>query len=205
MAAVHAMMMTVGTGGGSSIESDIYLMPNGVTVAAQPTAAKGKWHSLDGKDYYVAINSADLVSVVSVYEDLTGSGEVLAKLTRDGQTKSIPLNQVVTTFVTSMSRMFYGRTSFNQYIGSWDASSVTEMNRMLFGCQAFNQYIGSLNTSNVTDMTYMLYYCLVFNLDLSNWCVSKLPRRPIGFDSGTSSDWTTAMKPKWGAPCLMAI
>ena len=57
MAGIHAMMMVAGGSSGSGIEGEIYLMPNGVTVAAQPTAAKGgKWHSLEGKDYYVAID-----------------------------------------------------------------------------------------------------------------------------------------------------
>lgn len=179
MAGVHAMMIS---GGGGVTVGDIYLKPNGVTIAAQPTAEKGAWHSFMGKDYYVAVDYADLVSVVSVYKGLTGSGEVFANLNRDGQTKSIPLNQVVTTFVDTFvsgayfSAIFYEAKVFNQDISSWD-------------------------TGNVADMSHLFSYCVVFKQDLSSWCVSKIPVRPNNFDLGTPAEWTTAMKPKWGVSC----
>lgn len=236
MAGVHAMMI-VGSGGsggsGGCMEGDkLYLKPNGVTIAAQCGVAKGTWHSLDGKDYYVAKDYDDLVSVVSVYKDLSGDGEVLANLTRDGQTKSIPLNQVVTTFVEQLGassetgNLFDGATSFNQQLASWDTSNVTDMSRVFRGCQVFNQDLSSWNVSNVTTMGamfmnchafaqdisgwdtsnvalmwYMFHGCQAFDQDISGWCVSKIPSKPKYFDTNTRAAWTTARKPKWGAPC----
>ena len=230
MAGVHAMMMGSGVGG-VAIEGELYLMPNGVTIAAQPLVAKGKWHTFEGKDYYVAIDYADLVSVVSLYKGLSGDGEVLANLNRDGQTKSIPLNQVVTTFVDKFSTgltssgLFYKARTFNQLISSWDTRKVTNMRHMFLGCQTFNQPIGSWGTRKVTDMYQMFRDCLEFNQDIggwntsnvtdmtfmftnthfnqdiSGWCVSKIPSKPDSFDSNTSAAWTTEMKPNWGAPC----
>ena len=207
MAGIHAMMINIGTSGGSSIEGEIYLKPNGVTIAAQPTAKKGKWHSLDGKDYYVAVDYDDLVSIVSVYKGLTGAGEVLANLTRDGQTKAIPLNQVVTTFVdrlgtgTQTSGLFNNAVAFNQAIDSWDVGNVTNMSYTFSNCHAFNQDISDWNVSNVNYMEYMFFYCKAFNQDISSWCVSKIPSKPITFDYYTLSEWTTDKKPKWGVPC----
>ena len=181
MAGVHAMMISGGGGGGVTVDA-IYLKPNGVTIAAIPNAAKGAWHSFEGKDYYVAIDYDDLVSVVSVYKSLSGDGEVLAKLTRDGQTKSVPLNQVVTTFVEQFGTdaetdgLFYNAGTFNQLLSRWDVS-------------------------NVTNMQFMFYLSRAFVQDISGWCVSKIKDRPSNFDTNTSATWTAAMKPKWGAPC----
>lgn len=203
MAGVHAMMMGSGRGGGG----DLYLKPNGVTVAAASESAKGKWQSLGGKNYYVAIDYADLVSVVSVYKGLSGAGEVLANLTRDGQTFSIPLNQVVTTYIdklgtgTNIGGLFYYSTPFNQLINSWDVSNVTSMYSTFRDCHVYNQPLNYWDTSSCSTMNAMFYICLAFNQDISSWCVSKIPSKPSNFDSNTPAAWTTARKPNWGAAC----
>ena len=41
-----------------------------------------------------------------------------------------------------MSSMFYGCTSFNQPLNSWDVSEVTNMYDMFSGCATFNQNLG---------------------------------------------------------------
>lgn len=181
MAGVHAMMMNVSMG---SIEGELYLMPNGVTIAAIPTAQKGKWHLFEGRDYYVAKDYADLVSVVSVYKGLRGDGEVFANLRRGGQIKAIPLNQVVTTFVdkfsigtgtaTGTGGLFFSATTFNQLLSSWDTSNVTNMHYMFVECFAFNQDLSAWDTSNVTNMFCLLYRCYLFNQDLSGWDTSNV-------------------------------
>ena len=213
MAGVHAMM--IGSGGNSSgsiscgdiTVNALYLKPNGVTIAAIPNAACGRWHTFKGKDYYIAKDYVDLVSVVNIYKVLVGAGEVLVNLTRDGQTKSIPLNQVVTTFVKKFGTgsyttgLFYSAMTFNQTIASWDTSNVTNMYSMFGQCLVFDQDISAWNVSNVTDMSAMFGQCFVFDQDISGWCVSKIPTKPNGFDQSTPAAWTTAMKPKWGAPC----
>ena len=190
MAGVHAMIM--GSGGGGAIEGELYLKPNGVTIAAEPSTAKGKWHTFEDKDYYVAIDYDDLVSVVSLYKVLSGDGEVSANLNRDGQTKSIPLNQVVTTFVdkfstgSTSSGLFYNANTFNQLIASWDTSSVTNMSNMFRSASSFNQEIGLWDTSNVTYMGYMFDFASSFNQDIGSWDVSSVTTMNYMFRNASS-------------------
>ncbi len=209
------------TGDGDGV---LYLMPNGVTIAvadaAEPSDVIGKWHSLAGKDYYVAVDLKDLRSISSVYRKLSGGGEVLGSLTRDGETKRIPLNQVVTTFLTSIRAVFEGVASFNQDISSWDVSNVTEMDYFFYGtsfnqdisswdvssvtnmtsmftrASSFNQDIGSWDVSSVSEMNYMFTRATSFNQDISLWCVSQINNAPSPFDNDTPA-WTLP-RPIWG-------
>ena len=202
MAGVHAMMVGSGGGGGA----DLFLKPNGVTVAVASESDKGKWGTLGGKNYYVAVDYADLIDVVSVYIGLTGAGEVLANLTRDGRTFSIPLNQVVTTYIDRLGSeaedgLFAFTGYFNQLINSWDVSNVTSMHSTFYRCKDYNQSLNYWNTSSCTNMDYMFSECSWFNQDISSWCVSKIWPKPIDFDYNTSRNWTTGMKPNWGAAC----
>jgi surface protein len=68
--------------------------------------------------------------------------------------------------------MFYGNSSFNQPINSWDVSNVTNMNS-LFYATPFNQPLSGWNVSNVTDMNNM-FRLSSFNQPINNWNVSKV-------------------------------
>jgi surface protein len=76
--------------------------------------------------------------------------------------------------VTNMHYMFYGASSFNVNISSWDTSSVTGMGMMFYGASSFNQDIGNWNTSSVTGMTGMFEFASSFNQDIGDWDTSSV-------------------------------
>lgn len=79
-----------------------------------------------------------------------------------------------TSNVTNMSSAFNGATAFNKSLTGWDTSKVTNMSIMFYNASAFNQPISSWNTANVTDMSNMFYGTNVFNQPLDSWNTGKV-------------------------------
>ncbi len=88
--------------------------------------------------------------------------------------------------VTTMHSMFNGATNFNQDIGNWDVSHVTDMRWMLDGASSFNQDISSWDVSNVTTMYSMFSGATNFNQDIGNWDVSHVTNMGWMFDGASS-------------------
>ena len=47
--------------------------------------------------------------------------------------------------------MFYGASSFNQDIATWDPDKVKNMNSMFYGASSFNQELAVWDTSSVKN------------------------------------------------------
>ena len=75
--------------------------------------------------------------------------------------------------VKNMSQMFDECRNFNQPLNDWDVSEVTNMDSMFFECDSFNQPLNNWNICNVKTMKYMFQYCTSFNQNLSDWDVSN--------------------------------
>ena len=63
-----------------------------------------------------------------------------------------------------MSSMFYGASSFNGHLSSWDTSRVTDMGAVFYGASSFDGNVSSWDTSKVTTMDAMFYEATLFKM-----------------------------------------
>jgi surface protein len=89
-------------------------------------------------------------------------------------TYGYPIDSWDVSRIQDMSKLFYRRSNFNDYIGSWDVSKVTDMSYMFHGAEAFNQDFGAWNVSNVTTMSHMFHGANAFDQDIGSWDVTKV-------------------------------
>ena len=156
------------------LTTKIFLASNGVTIKC-PYAEVGDKETVNGKEYTV-VDLAKLTDMIQKSEDVTC---------------------VCTSKVTNMYQMFYGRSSFNQDIGSWDTSNVDALIGMFWQASSFNQNISYWDTSNVSDMRGVFWLAKAFNQDISNWNTSSATRMSEMFSSATAfnqdiGNWDTS-------------
>ena len=92
--------------------------------------------------------------------------------------------------VTDMFYMFFGASSFNGDLSSWDVSKVTNMESMFRGAFSFNQTLNSWDVSAVTDMSSMFDSATAFDGDLSSWDVSAVTNMNRMFHTASSFNQT---------------
>lgn len=149
----------------------LYLSENGITVKAKTGrngAKAGEHYELNGEVYYVAAEHE------------------LHALVRNPRRRSVPLNRVVTTKVTSMYSLFSGLEDFNEDISNWDTSRVRNMNKAFYMCKAFNQPIGAWDLTRVRKTTNMFFGCSSFNQPIGNWDMSSLEVMDSMFEGATA-------------------
>ena len=130
-------------------------------IYANPRGTGSEWFAVVNDSSKSAINTAAT----------TGTNNPTAfTYTPSGQSAvNIPFNNVVTTRMTDMSSMFYGATTFNQAIASWDTSNVTLMTNMFYGATAFNRDISAWKTNMVNGMAQMFSGASAFNQAIGSW------------------------------------
>src|SRR5690606_24966935 len=153
-----------------------YVYEENGTYKASEDVVAGNFYEYNGDWFYVAINRADLKSKTDLWNNAAYSNNPNRALLITGLngTYSIPVNNIVTTRVTDMNKLFYTKPNFNQDIGNWDVSGVTNMTLMFYSAYSFNQDIGNWDVSNVINMTGMLGGASSFNQDIGNWDVSSV-------------------------------
>ena len=125
-----------------------------------------------GMEWFAVVNN-NAKDMITDYATNLSAGSGRSYFTNNGNT--VPFNNIVTTLMTSMLRVFENSFLFNEPIASWDTFGVTDMYQMFSNCYNFNQPIGYWNTFNVADMGYMFNDARVFNQDLRRWNVLKIP------------------------------
>lgn len=131
-------------------------------------------------------NSGDKEKILSIEQwgDITWSsmnGAFMGCSNLVGNATDIP----DLTEVSTMERMFYGASVFNQDIGNWDVSNVTNMSYIFTGAYLFNGDIENWDVSNVTNMKWMFRDAYAFNRDIGTWNVSNVTDMNIMFHSAS--------------------
>lgn len=130
------------------------------------------WYGLGLTDLSYAFYDAKLLTQVpvSIPSTVTNLSYMFYGATSFNQ----PINTWNTAKVTNMGSMFYNATSFNQPISAWNTGAVTLMKGMFRYAGSFNQPIGSWNTTLVQDMSYMFQGAKAFNQSIGNWKVANV-------------------------------
>ncbi|WP_259742171.1 BspA family leucine-rich repeat surface protein [Enterococcus faecium] len=90
---------------------------------------------------------------------------------------NVDVSNLDTSNVTSMSNMFYLCSSLTSLdVSNFNTSNVTNMSRMFSQCSKLTSLdVSKFDTSNVTDMSYMFSWCKnLTNLDVSNFNTSNV-------------------------------
>jgi surface protein len=177
-------------------------------IEANPRGTGVEWfavikdaHKANLKDY---IGTHVVAGTPPTPYGLSGAG-VSSFFTPPGLSAPVNINNIITTLVTDMSSLFWGRYLFNNTLDSWDTSNVTNMSFM-FGYQAqsdsrtygFNHpSIQYWNTSKVQNFSRMFENNYAFKQDVLNgWDTSSatdMSRMFYEYDFDlTLTNWNTS-------------
>ena len=86
-------------------------------------------------------------------------------------TSIIGLENLNTTHVTDMSKMFYNCYNLSSLnLSQFNTGNVEKMNEMFYNCHGLNSLdLSAFNTTKVNNMYRMFYYCFVRTIDLSSF------------------------------------
>lgn len=128
-----------------------------------------------------------------------------AFFTPPGQTNAVNVDNIITSQMTNMSQLFYGRVFYNNLVSAWDTSNVTNMSSMfVYQAQSDDKTYGFNNdslkywdVSNVTNFSAMFANNYAFKTSgaLNNWDVSSATDMNHMFKESTFNDsiasWNT--------------
>jgi len=114
----------------------------------------------------------------------------------------IVLNDVDTSLITDMSRLFKDKNNFNQPLGNWNTGNVTNMRYMFCEASSFNQLL-NWDTGNVTNMSSMFSEACSFDQPLNWEAVTNMNsmfglaisfNQPLTFDTGNVTNMDSLFK-----------
>jgi surface protein len=160
-----------------TIKAQVVLDANGVTIKWTGTTVPSPYliqASPRGTLEWFAIVNNSTKSKITEYAKNNPVGKNY--FIPPGSSTPIAFNNIVTTLVTDMSRMFYydGFYYFNYPLESWDVSNVTNMSAMFNLAKDFDQNISYWNVSKVTNMSSMFWNATTFNQPIGSWDVSNV-------------------------------
>lgn len=103
-------------------------------------------------------------------------------------TSIIGLENLNTTHVTDMSKMFYNCYNLNSLnLSQFNTGNVEKMNEMFYNCHGLNSLdLSAFNTAKVNNMYRMFYYCFAKTIDLSSFNTANVENMDEMF-AGASS------------------
>ena len=136
--------------------------------------------------WFAVVNNSSKAQITA-YAQSTGSA-VSTYFTKLGEPAPVPFNNIVTTYMTSMTQLFNGASAFNKPISDWDTSNVSsgsDMTGMFQNANMFDQDISKWNVANVKHMGQMFMYASKFNSDISGWNTSNVAGMSFMFYNAT--------------------
>ena len=79
-----------------------------------------------------------------------------------------------TSLITNMSKLFNGKTTFNDDISSWDVSNVKSMEWMFRDTEVFNRDISNWDVRAVSDMRQMFAGAQAFDQYIRKWQIDSI-------------------------------
>jgi hypothetical protein len=125
-------------------------------------------------------NLIELTLAVNIYIITGGSDGAIRA------TYGYPMGCWDVSEVTSFTRLFEGRGTFNEDISDWDVSLATNMDRTFLNSTSFNQPLDSWNVQSVTSASFMFANAGSFNQDISSWNFQSLSNLESIFNGATS-------------------
>ena len=188
-----------------STNRQLELLPNGVTIRHRGPPPKNDGEMLDtdclifenprgvrssGEWFFVLKDGLDYSDF---FEKIDSSGSFNLTLTQPMKNKirthsmskrtidvlKIPLNNIVTTYLTNSDIDFQfnlssNLTSIDFDVSSWDIQNMTSLESLFYGCSKFNGSLEHWDLSNVTNIQYLFYECTRFNQPLGRWNVRNV-------------------------------
>ena len=146
--------------------------PQSGSIPSHTYATSGQYTitvSIEGSGFNFNIGGNDIQQVFQVIDTSAASKAGTVFEFRNFTNLTLIDDDSFLLYRTTLVRLLWGATSFNQDISAWDVSGVTLFSSLFYGATSFNQDIGSWNVSNGTNLQSMFLNATSFDQNLGAW------------------------------------